>query len=140
MIVTAVLARLDAGGQAVVSRPARGALGLRLGDSKALVAHGDIALGEAWARALALAGFGRTPFSDQSPDALLDALSIDVRSTLRARCPAHVDAQCWSPVGEGFVAAPELVATVAKDLPDPCEKGRIDCRSSNHHPLCARAE
>src|SRR5262245_59725833 len=52
MVVTALLARVTDDGFRIASRKPRGALARRLGDSKELVAHGDVALGEAWARAL----------------------------------------------------------------------------------------
>src|SRR4051812_4264388 len=54
LIVTSILAEVDeAGAKIVASRP-RGAIAKRIGDSKKLVAFEDSALGEAWARAIAL--------------------------------------------------------------------------------------
>src|SRR4051812_45136251 len=90
MIVTAVLARVTPEGERLVGKPARGALAARLGDSKQLVAHGDVALGEAWARALAARGCGRTPFAGGSADDLVHTISADDRVALRSPCPAHV--------------------------------------------------
>ena len=52
MLTTAVLAEVDDRGHATVERKVRGKLRERLGDSKALVSHGDVALAEAWARVL----------------------------------------------------------------------------------------
>jgi len=85
----------------------------RLGDSKKLVSHGDTALGEAWARAIA----GRMGIEEgHGPEGLIRALSLDPDETLRAPCPeAHIG-QCWSAAGEAFSADPELVAKVEGDL------------------------
>ena len=44
LVVTAVVARVTEEGHAVASRRPRGALAKRLGDSKAMIAHGDVAL------------------------------------------------------------------------------------------------
>jgi hypothetical protein len=52
LVVTAVIARVTEEGCSVASRRPKGALAKRLGDSKAMIAHGDVALGEAWARAV----------------------------------------------------------------------------------------
>jgi ribonuclease HII len=123
MLVTAVMAKVTPEGERVVGRPAKGALAERLGDSKALVAHGDVALGEAWARALALRGCGRLPFSTGTPDDLVDALAVNDRAELREPCPEHVEPQCWSSEGEAFEAPDELVARVQKDLDRLAQKG-----------------
>ncbi len=119
MVVTAVMARVTPEGERRVGRKPRGALAERLGDSKAMIAHGDVALGEAWARALARRGCGRVPFVDgpgATPDDLLHALAADDRPALRAPCPSHVEAQCWSAAGESFSAPEAMVETVAADL------------------------
>lgn len=58
-----------------------------LNDSKKLVAHGDVAVGEAWARAV-FSGTGN-PFS------LLKQLSLDDYATLTAPCPSGLSPQCW---------------------------------------------
>jgi hypothetical protein len=94
MVVTAVLARVTGDGEAIASRAPRGALAQRLGDSKQHVAHGDVALGEAWARALVVRGAGKSTDAT-SPDALIHAIAADDRAALRAPCPRHVEAQCW---------------------------------------------
>ena len=133
MIVTAVLAEVSDAGAKVVARKPRGQLAQRLGDSKGLVAHGDIALGEAWARAIA----ARAGLDASSPDALLHALFADTRSTLRAPCPSHIEAQCWSSEGEAFSADAALVATLAKDLARLADKG-VDVRLARSVVLCTR--
>jgi hypothetical protein len=100
LVVTGVLAR--------AARP--GAAGLeglaRLGDSKRLMAHNDVALGEAWARLLVPAA--------ASPAALVAALSLDPPEALRSPCPPGVEAQCWPEPGP-FGAADAIVAAVRAD-------------------------
>jgi hypothetical protein len=106
----------------------------RLGDSKKLVAHGDTALGEAWARAIALRmGLGEIG----EPDALVRALSLDADETLRALCPeAHVQ-QCWSAAGEAFCAGSELVAQVQQDLTKLAAQG-VDVLRATSVVTCTR--
>ena len=140
MVVTAVLARVTPDGARLMGRKARGALAERLGDSKAMIAHGDVALGEAWARALAERGCGRVPYAGgpgATPDELLDAVATDDRATLRAPCPGHVEAQCWSPAGEAFVAPDAMVAAVAADLDRLAKKG-VELLAVRSVILCAR--
>jgi len=118
MIVTAVLAEVTPEGHAVASRKARGKLGERLGDSKALVSHGDIALGEAWTRALVERGCGRPEAgrSAQTVDELVHAVSAEAREVLRAPCPKGVETQCWSSHGEALFAEVSLVKTLHSDI------------------------
>ncbi len=113
LVVTAVLALTSGGGHERAEKRPRGAMRARLDDSKKLVGHGDTALGEAWARAIARRmGLAEPP----DPDALVRALSIDPPETLRAPCPPAHTGQCWSAEGEAFTADERLVETVAKDL------------------------
>jgi ribonuclease HII len=147
MVVTAVLARITGDGWAVAGKKPRGKLAERLGDSKQLVSHGDVGLGEAWARgggrpgwwarALARRGCGRAPFEGGSPDDLLHALSPDDRGELRSPCPRHVEAQCWSAEGESFVAGEDLVRTLDKDLDRLAEKG-VQVIAVRSAILCAK--
>jgi ribonuclease HII len=140
MVITAVMARVTPEGERRVGRKARGALAERLGDSKALIAHGDVALGEAWARALARRGCGRAPFADgpeATADELLHALAADDRATLRAPCPDHVTAQCWSAEGERLAAPAEMVDTVASDLDRLAAQG-VELCAVRSVILCAR--
>src|SRR5262249_44961692 len=109
-------------------------------DSKAMIAHGDVALGEAWARALCRRGAGRAPFADgptATPDDLLHALAADDRAVLRAPCPEHVDAQCWSAEGGRFSAPDALVGTVAADLDRLTTQG-VELVAVRSVILCAR--
>lgn len=136
MVVTAVLARVTDEGWAVTGRAPRGALAKRLGDSKKLVSHGDVALGEAWARALVERGAGRSAAAD-SPDALIHAVSADDRATLRAPCPGHVEEQCWSADGESFSADGALLRSIHKDLDRLAAKG-VEIVAVRSVILCAR--
>jgi ribonuclease HII len=113
LVVTAVAARVEgAGDKRIASRP-RGAMRERLGDSKRLVAYGDSALGEAWARAIARRMGREQP---QGPEELVRRLSLDDAEALRAPCPGHHLEQCWGTAGEAFTAEPALVANVERDL------------------------
>jgi len=124
LIVTAVTARCaDAKAEKVAfGRPGR-AFSSRLGDSKDLVAFGDTALGEAWARALGeRTGRGGDA---RAPDGLFHAIALDEASQLRARCPQAHAAQCWGTRGEGFAADDDLVGSVRRDL-DRLEKRGVE--------------
>ena len=120
LVVTAVSATTWGGGHDRSARRARGGLRSRLGDSKKLIGHGDTALGEAWARAIArYTGIG----DRDGPDALVRDLSLDTAETLRSPCPgAHAD-QCWSTLGEAFSAEETLVKQVERDLAKLEEQG-----------------
>jgi ribonuclease HII len=140
MVVTAVLAEVSPEGALVAARKPRGALAQRLGDSKQLVSHGNVALGEAWARALVQRGAGRlgaSPKGAASPDDLIHAISADAQDELRAPCPKHVEAQCWSTAGEAFSAPSDLVDTVSCDLDKLAQKG-VRVVAVRSVILCAR--
>lgn len=125
MIVTAVLAEVTPEGHQAASRKPRGKMGERLGDSKALVSHGDIALGEAWTRALVERGCGR-PDAGRAPrtmDELVHAVSADAREVLRAPCRGEAERQCWSSGGGALAADVDLVRTLQSDLDKLAEKG-----------------
>jgi ribonuclease HII len=113
LIVTAVVARTSGAGHARAESRPRGALRKRLDDSKKLVAYGNSALGEAWARAIAK----RMGHSElESPEALVRVLSLDPAETLRMPCPADHAGQCWDASGESFTCEPKLIAQVERDL------------------------
>ena len=103
MLVTAVLARASDAGCAVATRKPRGGLKRRLGDSKALVSHGDVGLGEAWARVLVERGAGKHDMRD-TPEDVANAITLQEVDELTAPCPKHVAPQCWSTEGEHFLA------------------------------------
>jgi len=112
MIVTSILAEVDeAGARVVASRP-RGAIAKRIGDSKKLVAFHDSALGEAWARAIAL----RAGIEARTPAELLAAVAIDPADVLQAPCPSHHVDLCWNTEGERFASDDATVAVLTKDL------------------------
>lgn len=123
MLVTAVMARVTEDGAAVVERKPRGGLAKRLGDSKEMVAYGDIALAEGWARALARRGAGRAGLLNGTVDELVHAIAFEDRAKLRAPCPDHVAEQCWNTNEEKFVATDELVETIGTDLDKLATKG-----------------
>jgi ribonuclease HII len=118
MIVTAVAFR--------IAGPRPSSLGSLVGDSKALVSHADVSLGEAWTRAL-LAAVGPAP---QTTDEIVARVSIDDAATLRAPCPSppvagdaggataplehHPASMCWPPSSEPFVADDALVEKCAR--------------------------
>lgn len=106
LVVTAVLARVSGDGERVLARRPRGRLGDDLDDSKRLVSHSNVALGEAWARAL-------TGDRHETPQALFEHLSLDSAASLREHCPSHLEAQCWDVLGESFVAPSEVFTRVA---------------------------
>lgn len=105
LVVTAVLARVDERGDRLLSRKLPKKLSVLLGDSKALVSHHDIAIGEAWTRALV------EPRA-RTPEELFSLLSLEGAERLREPCPDHVQHQCWSVAGEQFVADDDLLARV----------------------------
>lgn len=122
LIVTAVLAEVDDAGNRLVTRAPRGKLAELLGDSKALLAHGDVALGEAWARVL-VAREGRVPLAAQTVDSVVHAIALDDAEALRRPCPESARGQCWGTAGEAFEATPELLASVGRALDDLAKKG-----------------
>src|SRR5687767_12920649 len=103
LIITSVLAAADApegrGARVATSRP-RGSIADRIGDSKKLVAFDDSALGEAWARAIAI----RAGASPRTPSELLTAIAADDAPFLRALCPSHHVDLCWGDEGETFAS------------------------------------
>jgi len=119
LVVTAVIARVTGDGARIAQSRPRGALSKRLGDSKMFVAHGDVALGEAWARVCG----ERIGVDGSSPDALLHGFSLDSRAELRSLCPNHVEAQCWGTHGDRFEAQDDALATLRQDLDKLAAKG-----------------
>ena len=112
LIVTSVLAETDERGARLVASRPRGSVAKRIGDSKKLVAFDDSALGEAWARAIAV----RTGASPRTPAELLAAIALDTHDVLTAPCPSHHVDLCWSTEGESFVSDDEMVAACTSDL------------------------
>jgi ribonuclease HII len=102
LIVTAVLAEASANGEQWLRRRPRGRLARDLGDSKNLVAHGNVDLGEAWARVV-----GAPQAS--SPGELLEVISRKTTRELRAFCPNIVQSQCWNTRDEEFTSNPDTI-------------------------------
>ena len=107
LIVTAVLARTDERGLRALGRRLPKAVRGTLDDSKRLVSHTDVRLGEAWARVL-------TGKSARTPAELFSSISLEGVEKLGEPCPREARAQCWTVEGETFEAEPELVARVER--------------------------
>jgi ribonuclease HII len=116
LVVTAVLAEVSAAGQAVLARLPRGKLRDDLGDSKRLVSHGDVTLGEAWARML-------TGDRWQSPRTLFEHLSLEAPPSLQKDCPSHITQQCWGVDGEAFESSQELRVRIGGHLEKLQQRG-----------------
>lgn len=116
LVVTAVSAEVDADGHAALSRLRRGKIREDLGDSKRLVSHGDVALGEAWARVLT---GDRCP----TPSALFERVSLESAESLQKDCPSHITQQCWGFEGEVFESTPELRARLGGHLEKLRQRG-----------------
>ncbi|HEX7668223.1 MAG TPA: hypothetical protein VF395_01500, partial [Polyangiaceae bacterium] len=109
LVVTAVLSRVSEQGNRLLSRRPPPRLRVDLDDSKELVSYGNVALGEAWARAL-VGSVARTP-SD-----LITRLSLEGVAHLTAPCPSHVAPQCWSVEAEGFGADADALERISGHL------------------------
>lgn len=130
LVVTAVLAEVKGPGTRALSRRLPQGIRRDLADSKELVSHGNIALGEAWARAL-------VGSSARNPAEVFESLSLEGTRILQAPCPSHVGDQCWRAEGETFVADPELVRRVEGHLQWWKERG-VDVRAVRSSVLCTK--
>lgn len=133
LVVTAVLVETAQDGLAVATGKPRGAGAKRIGDSKALVAFDDSALGEAWARAI----LGRAGHTPTNPAELLRLLTLDPEHELRAPCPSHHDDLCWDARGEVFTADPRVVRECDRDLEKLAARGVV-VRRAQSAILCTR--
>ena len=133
LIVTSVLAETDARGAKLVASRPRGSAAKRIGDSKKLVAFDDSALGEAWARAIAV----RTGASPRTPADLLAAIALDTHDVLSAPCPSHHVDLCWSTEGESFVSDDAMVAACTADL-DRLEARGVFVRRTRVAVVCTK--
>lgn len=109
LVVTAVLSRVTEQGDRLLSRRPPKRLRSDLDDSKELVSHGNIAKGEAWARALM-----RDPAP--TPAELLARLSLEGLAYLTEPCLPHVAPQCWSVGSERFVTDSDEVRRMVGHL------------------------
>ncbi|MEI9952627.1 MAG: hypothetical protein WDO74_27510 [Pseudomonadota bacterium] len=130
LVVTAVLARVNERGRRTLSRKLPRAIRADLDDSKRLMSHTDVALGEAWARALS-----KVPVS--SPAQLFEQLSLEGSRTLKKRCESHVTGQCWNERGEAFLAEAAVVLRVTKHRDALAERG-IEILSVRSSVLCTK--
>ena len=105
LTVTAVMAEVDERGQRYLTKKPRGRLARDLDDSKALVAHGKIAVAEAWARVL-------TDVRLNSPAEVLGVLCRESSDELQGRCPKAALSQCWTTRREAFQADAEIVKRI----------------------------
>lgn len=129
LVVTAVMARVDERGRRTLSRKLPKRIRADLDDSKRLLSHADVRIGEAWARAL-------TRDVDQ-PTALLDQILLDGRDVLVSPCPSHVQAQCWSAEGERFAADAELLERIRSHRLALAERG-VELTSVRSAVLCTK--
>ncbi|MEO8906011.1 MAG: hypothetical protein ABI488_25915 [Polyangiaceae bacterium] len=130
LVVTAVLARVTERGRRTLSRKLPRAIRADLDDSKRLLSHTNVALGEAWARALAKA-------PSTSPAQLFEQLSLEGTVKLRKPCASHVAAQCWNEQGEVFLADAALVARVMKHKSALAERG-VELLSVQSSVVCTQ--
>lgn len=133
LVVTSVLLEADEAGRELATSRPRGAIAKRIGDSKALVAFEDSALGEAWARAIAR----RAGADPRSPAELLGLLTLDPEAELRAPCPRHHEDLCWGTAGERFLAAESVVRDCEKDMDKLAARGVL-VRRARSVVLCTR--
>ncbi len=130
LVVTAVLARVDASGARTLARRLPKRIAADLDDSKRLVAHGNVALGEAWARVLA------APSATRADD-VLDSLLLEGREALRRPCPKGVAAQCWASAGDDLSAPEDMLARVTRHLETLRGKG-VEVCSVRSSVTCTR--
>ena len=115
MIVTGVMARLTEASERRLASEASSFLHERLADSKLLVDHHHVSLGEAWARALQAGARGQVN-PPATPDEMVHGLSLLDRQALRAPCPSTAVAQCWSTGDEAFEATEDELEAARSDL------------------------
>ena len=130
LVVTAVLARVNERGRRTLSRKLPRAIRADLDDSKRLMSHTDVALGEAWARALC-------PVLVNSPAELFEQLSLEGSHTLKKRCESHVAGQCWHDRGETFLAEAAEVQRVAEHRAALAERG-VEILSVRSSVVCTK--
>jgi ribonuclease HII len=105
LLVTAVLARVSADRPDALAKPLPKTMARDLGDSKQLVSHADVRLGEAWARVLMGTELTR-------PSEILARASLESLEQSRTFCPEHLAAQCWEDQQETFSAPEPLLRRV----------------------------
>ena len=130
LVVTAVLARVTERGLRTLSRKLPQAIRADLDDSKRLLTHTNVALGEAWARAL-------TKGPSSSPAQLFEQLSLEGTSKLKRPCASHVLGQCWNERSEAFLALPADLARIQKHKLALAERG-VELLSVRSSVVCTQ--
>jgi ribonuclease HII len=130
LIVTGVLARVDEAGARALGRKLPKRMREDLDDSKRLISHSVVALGEAWTRALVAP-------EASTPAELFQKLSLEGEPKLQEPCPRHVAHQCWSPAGEVFVAESALVERMLGHAAQLRSRG-IDLLSVRSSVVCTK--
>ncbi len=105
LVVTAVAAEVSERGGRRIDHFRSTSHNQLLDDSKRLVRHGNVRLGEAWARVL-------TAEAAKDPKGLLELMSAVPVDRLMARCPSHAQGQCWDDAEETFLADETLMSQV----------------------------
>ncbi len=125
MIVTAVLAEVSPEGERFLARKLPKRLREDLDDSKRLMSHLDVGIGEAWARAL-------TGDTARSPAELFELVSLEGSAKLREPCPKQARAQCWESSRESWCATPEQLDRAQRHVALFAERGvrLLEVRSS----------
>jgi ribonuclease HII len=135
LVVTAVLARVSEQGRRTLSRKLPRAIRADLDDSKRLLSHTNVALGEAWARALSGEPANGKPA--RSPAELFERLSLEGSGRLRKPCASHVVGQCWHDGGEAFQAEPEVMLRITKHRKALAERG-VELLSVRSSVVCTK--
>ena len=125
LIVTAVLAEVDEAGERFLSRKLPKRMREDLDDSKRLMTHTDVGLGEAWARAM-------TGDSARSPAELFEQLSLEGSGKLQLPCPKAAQPMCWTVEREAFGAEQEQCGRAKAHLATFAQRGVriLEVRSS----------
>jgi ribonuclease HII len=126
MVVTAVLAEVDGEqGERFLSRKLPKSMRQDIDDSKRLMSHTDVGIGEAWARVL-------TGNSAQTPSELFEQLSLEGSAKLREPCPSAAHAQCWAQSSEAFSSSEEQLRRTERHVAEFAKRGVriVEVRSS----------
>ncbi len=116
LVVTAVLAEVSEQGERTLARKLPKKIRADLDDSKRLVTHTDVSLGEAWARVV-------TGDAAKTPAELFARLSLEGEPALRTRCPPVASPQCWSVARDRFESSDAERARLAGHLRALEERG-----------------
>ncbi|MGE0323723.1 MAG: hypothetical protein AB7K71_02480 [Polyangiaceae bacterium] len=134
LLVSGVMAEVTCAGLPRLTRRPRGQLAGDLDDSKRLLKHGSIALGEAWARAVVER---LAPSPPTTPQDLVRALALESLDQLQAPCPKGLEGHCWASTHEVFTAPEELVDRMRKHL-DKLEQDGIRIVGAKSSVICTQ--